>query len=92
MTNKVNFLLQATREAVPALPLPMLGAGQTAQVTGIAQAGRISSQKLVAMGILPGVKITVLNTQSGPIMLRIGEGRFAIGRGLAQRILVQPCS
>lgn len=90
MTNDATSLPYAGSLAVPTLPLPLLGANQTGRVAGIVQAGRGMTQKLVAMGILPGVQITVLSTQNGPIMLRIGEGRFAIGRGLAQRILVQP--
>jgi hypothetical protein len=41
--------------------------------------------------IVRGVRVTVLNSQPGPLLLRVGEGRYAIGRGMAQRILVVPC-
>lgn len=73
------------------LPLPMLPPGKSARVEQILPAGRGMVQKLSAMGVIPGVSVTVLNTQNGPLLLRVGEGRCAMGRGLAQRILVTPC-
>ncbi len=48
-------------------------------------------RKLGAMGVLPGVVVTVLNSQAGPLVLRVGKSRIAIGRGMAQRIMVVPC-
>jgi len=90
MTNHQTATGNESVPTVPAMPLPLLGAGQTARVAGIVQAGQGMTRKLVAMGILPDVQVTVLSTQGGPILLRVGEGRFAIGRGLAQRILVRP--
>jgi ferrous iron transport protein A len=74
-----------------AIPLPMLHPGQTACVERVLAAGRGIVRKLSAMGIVPGVRVTVLNMQPGPLLLRVGESRYAIGRGMAQRILVVPC-
>jgi len=53
--------------------------------------GHGMAQKLSAMGILPGVPVTVLNAQGGPLLLRVGDLRLAVGRGMAQRIMVTPC-
>ena len=74
-----------------AMPLPMLPPGQTACVDHVIAAGQGMVRKLSAMGIVRGVRVTVLNAQPGPLLLRVGEGRYAIGRGMAQRILVTPC-
>lgn len=74
-----------------AMPLALLPPGQTACVERILAAGLGMNRKLSAMGIVHGAQVTVLNAQPGPLMLRIGEGRYAIGRGMAQQILVTPC-
>ncbi|HOG50460.1 MAG TPA: FeoA family protein [Lentisphaeria bacterium] len=74
-----------------AMPLALLPPGQTACVERILGAGSGMNRKLCAMGIVHGAQVTVLNAQPGPLMLRIGEGRYAIGRGMAQHILVTPC-
>jgi len=76
----------------PALPLPMLRSGERARVSRLLPAGNGCMRQLSAMGIFPGVVLTVLNTQGGALLVRIGEGRFAIGRGIAQRVLVTPCN
>ena len=73
------------------MPLPLLPPGQTACVERVLAAGQGMTRKLSAMGIVRGVHVTVLNAQPGPLLLRVGEGRYAIGRGMAQRILVAPC-
>ncbi len=74
-----------------AMPLPMLRPGQPACVECIRAAGQAITRKLSAMGIVHGAHVMVLNSQPGPLMLRVGEGRYAIGRGMAQHILVTPC-
>jgi ferrous iron transport protein A len=74
-----------------AMPLPLLPPGQTACVERVLAAGQGMVRKLSAMGIVRGVRLTVLNAQPGPLLVRVGEGRYAIGRGMAQRILVVPC-
>ena len=76
---------------VNAMPLPMLRPGQPACVVRVLAAGQGMVRKLSAMGVVPGVRVTVLNAQPGPLLLRVGECRYAIGRGMAQRILVVPC-
>ncbi len=75
-----------------AMPLPMLRPGQSARVSCVLPAGQGIARKLSAMGLLPGVLLTVLNSPGGPVMLRIGDSRFALGRGVAQRIMVVPCA
>lgn len=80
-----------TAIGVTALPLPMLPPGQPACVERVLAAANGMVRKLSAMGVVAGVRVTVLNTQPGPLLLRVGESRYAIGRGMAQRIMVVPC-
>ena len=55
-------------------------------------AGRGVWRHLAAMGLVPGAVITVLNSRGpgGPLMIRIGDTRLALGWGMAQRVMVRP--
>jgi len=56
-----------------------------------AEGGRGLLSRLAAMGLRPGVRVTVLNTGGpGPLVVAAGNLRFGIGRGMAARILVAP--
>lgn len=51
--------------------------------------GRGMRQRLTELGLVPNAGIRVVNNDMlGPIIISIGGGRLAIGRGMAQRILV----
>lgn len=51
--------------------------------------GRGIRSRLTAMGLLPGVKITVLrNGGAGPFVVSVKNSRMAIGRGVADKIIV----
>ena len=51
--------------------------------------GRGIRSKLYSMGLVPGVKLTVLRGNcAGPTMVAIKDFRLAIGRGMAQKIIV----
>jgi ferrous iron transport protein A len=66
----------------------MLPPGQSARVTRVLAAGPGMQRKLSAMGILPGSVVAVLNAQNGPLLIRVGDSRVGLGRGMAQRIMV----
>ena len=54
------------------------------------EGGRGARSKLYSMGLVPGVKLTVLNRNgAGPIMIAVKDSRLAIGRGMAQKIIVE---
>jgi ferrous iron transport protein A len=46
-------------------------------------------KRLEEMGILPGSAVEVVQNNGGPVMLGIGNSRFAIGQGAATRIYVK---
>ncbi len=51
--------------------------------------GRGIRSKLYSMGLVPGVKLTVLRGNcAGPTMVAIKDSRLSIGRGMAQKIIV----
>jgi ferrous iron transport protein A len=52
--------------------------------------GRGIRSKLYSMGLVPGSAFTVLShSRGGPVMLRVKDVRLAIGRGMAQKIIVE---
>ncbi len=52
--------------------------------------GRGMRSKLYSMGLVPGAAFTVLSRNgAGPVMLRVKDSRLAIGRGMAQKIIVE---
>ncbi|MCK5059106.1 MAG: ferrous iron transport protein A [Candidatus Aminicenantes bacterium] len=56
-------------------------------------AGRFARQRLIAMGIHPGDKLLKFNDASwGPVLIQnvtLNSSKIAIGRRLAQKILVR---
>jgi ferrous iron transport protein A len=70
------------------LPLAMVGAGQMVKLVKVA-AGRVLCRRLAEMGLTPGVHLEVLQDQGGPLLLAVRDSRLALGRGMAQKIIVE---
>ncbi len=52
--------------------------------------GRGIRSKLYSMGLVPGVNLRVLNRSgSGPVIIAVKNSRLAIGRGMAEKIIVE---
>jgi ferrous iron transport protein A len=47
------------------------------------------ARRLMELGVVPGAVIRVVSNSAGPIVIEVGSARFAIGRGLARRIVVE---
>jgi len=46
--------------------------------------------RLCHMGLVPGASFTVINGNGGgPVILKVKETRLAIGRGMAQKMMVE---
>jgi len=70
------------------LPLSMLNIGEEAELVEF-QGGNIMKQRLASMGLNPGMKVTMIkNNMGGSIILGVMDTRIALGRGMAQRIIV----
>lgn len=44
--------------------------------------------RLADMGLFPGAFVEILRNEGGPVLLRIGHGRVALGRQMAERVWV----
>ena len=73
------------------MPLSEMYAGQTGTVIEIRAGERLRDQ-LSTMGIREGKKLKVIATQpaGGPVVMRIDNLTFTIGRGKAKKIIIKP--
>ncbi len=71
--------------------MPFTMAGPEEKVTLVAvDAGRGLQARLYSMGLVPGVRVKVLNNGGrGPLMVLVKEARMALGYGMARKILVE---
>ena len=71
------------------MPLAMARPGELVTVIGV-RAGRGLLRRLADMGLTPGIQIRVINSQmAGPVLIDLRGSRVALGRGVAQKILVK---
>jgi ferrous iron transport protein A len=72
------------------LTLAEMKTGQTGVVVGVL-GGRDLIQRLDALGIRPGKKVTKLSSTlfRGPVTLRVNNSRVAVGFGMARKIIVE---
>jgi len=72
------------------LTLAEMRTGQTGIVVGVL-GGHGLIQRLDALGIRPGKKVTKLSSTlfRGPVMLRVNNTQVAVGFGMARKIIVE---
>ena len=72
------------------LTLAEMRTGQTGTVVGVL-GGHGLIQRLDALGIRPGKKVTKLSSTlfRGPVMLRVNNTQVAVGFGMARKIVVE---
>ncbi len=69
-------------------PLSAVAAGQTVKLVAI-DAGHGLRSRLLAMGLVPNVKITVVsNNHPGPFVVGVKGAKIVLGRGMAHKIMV----
>ena len=73
--------------------LAQMRAGQSGMVLSI-EGGHGMVNRLSALGIMPGKKITKISSMlmRGPVTIEVDRTQVAIGFGMAKRILVQPAN
>ncbi|MEA2066510.1 MAG: FeoA family protein [Thermotogota bacterium] len=70
------------------MPLAMARPGETLKVVGL-RGGWGIHKRLTDMGLTSGVHIRVINSQMpGPVVIELRGSRVALGRGIAQRVMV----
>lgn len=73
-----------------AMPLAMARAGEVVTVVGI-RGGWGLQRRLADMGLTPGVRIRLINSQmAGPVLIELRGSRLGLGRGVAQKVMVKP--
>jgi len=69
-------------------PLSAVEAGRTVKLAGI-EAGHGLRSRLLAMGLVPNVDITVVcNGGPGPFIVNVKGTKIVLGRGMAHKIMV----
>ncbi len=69
-------------------PLSQVPKGQTVVLVRV-DAGHALNSRLAAMGLLPKVRITVVNNHHrGPFVIDLKGSKVALGRGMANKIIV----
>jgi Fe2+ transport system protein FeoA len=72
------------------MPLTLAPTGQTLHLVAVEAGGGLQG-RLLAMGFFPGIEMEVIQkppATHGPILIRIGNCRMALGWGMAQKMYV----
>ncbi len=80
---------EAAAPAAEVRPLSEVAAGSTVVLEQVGQGKRLR-ERLLSMGLPPGVTLQVLGNRGGAVVVGRGASRIAIGRGMAARLLVRP--
>ena len=72
------------------IPLSLMQKDRTGIIINI-NAGMRATRRLTSLGLVPGTKIMKISSAPfyGPVQLRVRNTRLAIGRGLAEKILIK---
>jgi len=66
-----------------------ISSGKQVELVGV-DAGCNLRGRLLALGFIKGSIITVISNEgNGPLLIKVGESRLTIGRGMAERIEVR---
>ncbi|MBI9043209.1 MAG: ferrous iron transport protein A [Anaerolineaceae bacterium] len=72
------------------IPLTMVSPNENMLIINI-RGGNRSRKRLADLGLYQGISIQVLNSQmQGPLIVLVKNSRLVLGRGMAQKIMVEP--
>ena len=69
-------------------PLAMAGIGEEVCLEKV-RGGNKLLHRLTALGLTPGVTLKIIQDAGGPLLLSVRDSRIALGRGMAQRVMVR---
>jgi DtxR family Mn-dependent transcriptional regulator len=81
--------VSAERVAPGGVPLTRLAEGRRAIVTELLHAADPAMARLVAVGVLPGAELTLVQRYPA-FIFEVGHTEFAVDQELAGRIVVRP--
>ncbi|NLY77683.1 MAG: ferrous iron transport protein A [Tissierellia bacterium] len=67
--------------------LTQLNSGQNCKIKKIS-AGMMASKRLYEMGLNSGAEVKVVKNDIGPVIVSVHGNKIAVGRGLAEKIIV----
>lgn len=70
------------------MPLNAIGIGKSVEISNL-QGGEIMCKKLMEMGMNTGAVIEIVKNDLGALIVKVGETRLVLGRGMAQKVLVR---
>ncbi|MBN2329414.1 MAG: ferrous iron transport protein A [Candidatus Omnitrophica bacterium] len=70
------------------IPLSLVETGRSVRLAFI-NGGRELRSRLADMGLVPGMELRVIRNTGGPFIIAVKNSRLALGRGMAQKILVR---
>lgn len=70
------------------MPLNAIEIGKYAEVNNVV-GGEMMCKKLMEMGVNRGCVIEMVRNDSGPLIIRLGESKLVLGRGMAQKVMVR---
>ena len=73
--------------ALGPLPLTMTKIGERVRLIEI-RGGVKLNQRLTALGLTPGIELSLVQDSGGPLIISVRESRIALGRGMAHHIMV----
>ena len=65
----------------------MVQSGQKVRLIKV-DSGQGLRGRLMAMGLVTNAEFSVVNNNSGPLIIKIKESKIALGRGMANKIMV----
>ena len=68
-------------------PLAMAGIGEEVRLESI-RGGEKLVHRLTAMGLTPGISLSIIQDAGGPLLISVLDSRIALGRGMAQKVMV----
>ncbi len=72
------------------MPLTFIGAGETVTVRKVGGDTQTRSH-LSDMGFVPNVKVTVVQTQGGNMIINVLDSRIAMTKEMASKVIVETC-
>lgn len=70
------------------IPLNAIGIGKFVEVNNI-EGGENLCKKLLEMGMNTGAIIKMIKNDTGALIVKVGESRLVLGRGMAQKVRVR---
>jgi len=77
-----------TAMAAKPFPLMLADVGQQVRVVAL-RGGAMLDKRMTEMGINVGAELTVHQREGGGVVVKRGETRFALGGGMAHKIMVE---